>query len=93
MKAVSTVYPALGRFFGSVTELANAACMSRSKAERCLYGKQDFTPQEKRALMANIIARMSIGDLNTSDMALAVQAYESEENFNELFKANIGGKA
>lgn len=91
MKALSTVYPALGRFFKSESELANAACISRWHAWKCLNGidGKDFTPQQKRALMADIIARMCIGQLDPADMSLAVQAYESRANFDELFKANM----
>ena len=91
MKALSTVYPALGRFFKSESELANAACISRAQAWKCLNeieGK-DFTPQQKKALMADIIARMCVGQLDPADMSLAVQAYESRANFDELFKANM----
>ena len=39
--------------------------------------------------MADIIARMCIGQLDSTDMSLAVQAYESRANFDELFKANM----
>lgn len=85
MKAVSPIYPALGRFFETETQLANAACISRSKAWRCLNGidNEDFTPQQKKALMANVIARMCIGQLDPADMSIAVQAYEG---FDEVFK-------
>ena len=91
MKALSTVYPALGRFFDSESELANAACISRAQAWKCLNGIEgkDFTPQQKKALMADIIARMCVGQLDPADMSLAVQAYESRANFDELFKANM----
>jgi hypothetical protein len=91
MKALSTVYPALGRFFQSESELANAACISRAQAWKCLNGIEgkDFTPQQKKALMADIIARMCIGQLDPADMSLAVQAYENRANFDELFKANM----
>ena len=88
MKAVSTVYPALGRFFDTETQLANAACIGRAKAWRCLNGinGEDFTPQQKRALAASIIARMCMSEIGTEDMALVVQAYESSANFDEVFK-------
>lgn len=91
MKTTPSVYPALGRFFKSESELANAACISRGQAWKCLNGIEgkDFTPQQKRALMADIIARMCIGQLDPADMSLAVQAYESRANFDELFKANM----
>lgn len=91
MKALSTIYPALGRFFDNETQLANAACVSRAQAWKCLNGIEgkDFTPQQKKALMANVIARMCLGQLDPSDMALAVQAYESRANFDELFKSSM----
>ena len=91
MKATPSVYPALGRFFDNESQLANAACVSRAFAWKCLNGVdgKDFTPQQKRALMADIIARMCIGQLDSTDMSLAMQAYESRANFDELFKANM----
>ena len=91
MKALSSIYPALGRFFKTESQLASAACVSRHHAWKCLNGidGKDFTPQQKKALMADVIARMCTGDLDRTDMSIAVQAYESRSNFDELFK--IGG--
>lgn len=91
MRAYSAVYPSLGRYFESATQLADAAGIKRNHAYRCLNGidGKDFTPQQKRALTADIIARMCIGKLDPTDMALMVQAYESRANFDELFKANM----
>ena len=85
MKALSSIYPALGRFFKNEAQLADAACISRGHAWKCLngIGGSDFTTHQKKALMANVIARMCIGELDNADMALAVQAYE---DFDEVFK-------
>jgi len=45
-----TLYPALRRFFGSDKELADAACMGRTRLWMIQKGKAEFTDQEKAAI-------------------------------------------
>lgn len=58
MNAAGGLYPSLGRYFRSMTELANAGCMSRQRARDCLDGKKEFTEAEKKAIAANIAIRL-----------------------------------
>lgn len=51
-------FPALNRFFDNLTELAHAGCMSRTRLWECLTGQKDFTRAEKKAISANIMARV-----------------------------------
>lgn len=86
MKAVSTIYPGIGKYFKTMTELANAACCSRAKAQRCLNGinGEDFTPQQKQSIAANIIVRMYT-DLDRSEQIALVRAFFNHE-FDEQYK-------
>lgn len=58
MTASSGIYPSLGRYFKSLTELAHAGCMSRRRARECLDGDKDFTRAEKKAITANIAMKI-----------------------------------
>lgn len=51
------LYPQLRRHFKSVQELADAGCMSRTRAWQCLHGIKPFTDQEKRAIWNAIIIK------------------------------------
>lgn len=44
------VWPALRRFFRSSQELADAACMGRTRLWMIQKGKAEFTDQEKAAI-------------------------------------------
>lgn len=85
MRPWNTVYPALGRYFNSTTELANAACMSRSKCWQILSGEREFSPQEKRAIAANIIVRMERGELGETEGEL-LRMYEAYDDFDKVFR-------
>ena len=61
MNAAGGLYPSLGRYFRSMTELANAGCMSRQRARDCLDGKKEFTDAEKKAIAANIALKIAEG--------------------------------
>lgn len=50
-------YPQLLRYFKTTKELADAGCMSRTRAWQCLYGIKDFTENEKRAIWNAIIVK------------------------------------
>lgn len=45
-----TLYPALRRFFRSNQELADAACMGRTRLWQIQRGEAEFTDQEKAAI-------------------------------------------
>lgn len=45
-----TLYPALRRFFRSNQELADAACMGRTRLWMIQRGEAEFTEQEKAAI-------------------------------------------
>ena len=45
-----TLYPALRRFFRSNQELADAACMGRTRLWKIQRGEAEFTDQEKAAI-------------------------------------------
>ncbi len=53
----SSAYPALGQYFRTVQELADAACMGRTRATDCLAGRKDFTEQEKQAIWNAILVK------------------------------------
>ena len=57
MNAAGGLYPSLGRYFKSLTDLAEAGCMSRQRARDCLDGKKEFTDAEKKAIAANVLAK------------------------------------
>lgn len=50
-------YPQLLRYFKTTKDLADAGCMSRTRAWQCLYGIKDFTENEKRAIRNAIIVK------------------------------------
>ena len=86
MRAVCPVFPSIGRYFGSVQQLADAACMSRSEATLCLRGKKDFTANQKRAIAANIIVRMERGELETHSGREILDMYSAFDDFDTVFR-------
>ena len=85
MTASGGLYPALGKYFSNLTELAHAGCMSRSRARECLDGTKDFTRAEKKAIAANIATRlMSQSSFDYEDLERAVYAWQG--NFDETYK-------
>lgn len=58
MTTHSTLYPALDRYFENRTELAHAANRSRKYLWLCLTGQREFTRADKKAIAANIMARI-----------------------------------
>lgn len=53
----SGLYPQLGRYFKSQKELADTACMGRTRLWECLTGKKEFTEAEKRAIWNAILIK------------------------------------
>lgn len=77
MTASGGLYPSLGRYFESLTELAHAGCMSRTRARECLDGIKPFTRAEKKAIAANILAKLlSKNMLDYDELTDAQKAWE-----------------
>ena len=85
-----TLYPALGRYFENLTELAHAGCMSRTRLWECLTGQKDFTRAERKAISANIIAGLLRSKkYEYTDLEDAMKAYEGK--FDEIYKIRKEG--
>ena len=90
MTPLQTIYPSLSKYFATTTELANAACMSRTRAYECLKGDKQFTVQQKKAIVANIIARIVRGDkLKETDKTDLPKLFEAFNNFDEVFRSEV----
>jgi hypothetical protein len=90
MKTISYIYPSLGKYFANITDLANAACVSRTHTYECLKGDKQFTPQQKKAIVADIITRITRGDrwdeVDERDLPRLFEAYC---NFDEVFRSEV----
>ena len=85
MTASGGLYPSLGRYFENLTELAHAGCMSRTRARECLDGIKPFTRAEKKAIAANIMAKLM--DQNMLDYDELMEAHEAWlGKFDEIYK-------
>lgn len=85
MNASSGLYPSLGRYFKTITELAHAGCMSKTRVRECLDGKKTFTRAEKKAISANIAMKlMHSKRFDYQDLEDAHAAWIGE--FDEIFK-------
>lgn len=80
-----TQYPSLNRYFDNLTELAHAGCMSRTRLWECLTGQKDFTRAEKKAISANIMARlMASPQFDYQDLEIAMSAWQGK--FDEVYR-------
>lgn len=80
-----SLYPSLSRFFKNQTELAHAGCMSRTRLWECLTGQKDFTRAERKAISANIMARlMASQQYDYRDLETAMSAWKG--NFDEEYR-------
>lgn len=85
MTASGGLYPSLGRYFDNLTELAHAGCMSRTRARECLDGVKNFTRHEKKAISANIAARlMTRNEIQYNELTDAMKAWSGD--FDEVYK-------
>ena len=83
-----TLYPSLNRYFESMTELAHAGCMSRRRLLDCLNGIKTFTRAEKKAISANIQAK--ILDRPSFDYKELTEAHEAwKGKFDEIYRRKI----
>ena len=81
-------YPALGRFFDSMDQLAHAACIGRTQLYRIRKGEADFTPSQKSAIVADIMARMYVGQLEQEEeINLQSLYFAYNGHFDEFFKS------
>lgn len=93
MNASGGLYPSLGRYFKSLTDLANAGCMSRQRARDCLDGKKEFTEAEKKAIAANISMRIHLNVtacytcLDLMDLTDAATAWNG--HFDEIYRKKV----
>lgn len=90
MNAAGGLYPSLGRYFRSMTDLAEAGCMSRQRARDCLDGKKEFTEAEMKAIAANIALKLitkphscSVGFVQ-AELSQAMTAWNGE--FNKVYR-------
>ena len=66
---IAPAYPALRRFFRSNQELADAACMGRTRLWMIQRGEAEFTDQEKAAIaraikLKELKVNVEAGDLD-----------------------------
>lgn len=89
MRTDSTIYPSLDRYFSTVQDIANAACISRTQAWRCLTGKKKFTEQQKSAIANNIVVRFYTGEIEGTGRANEIdELLEARYHFDEIFKVS-----
>ena len=74
MRASCGIYPALGRYFDTLDELARSACMRRPRMTACLHGRKEFTADEKQAICNAIIAKMVAKEIDNWDMLTILEA-------------------
>ena len=80
-----TLYPSLNRYFESMTELAHAGCMSRRRLLDCLNGIKTFTRAEKKAISANIQAKiLDRPSFDYDELQKAHQAWKGK--FDEIYR-------
>ena len=85
MTAANSLYPALGKYFETQTELAHAGCMSRTRLSDCLAGLKDFKRCEKKAISANIAMKlMNSKSFDYAELEDANRAYMGK--FDEIYK-------
>lgn len=90
MRASGGLYPALGRYFSTMQELADAGCMSPRRAQDCLRGIKQFTDQEKMAICNAIIAKIVAGEIEYKDMRTILEA---RKDFDGTFRATAAATA
>lgn len=87
-KMQRTLYPSLNKYFENQTELAHAGCMSRQRLYDCLYGIKTFTRAEKKAIAANIQAKLL--DQPSFDYEELNRAHEAwKGKFDETYRAKV----
>ena len=88
MKSSCGVYPALGRFFDSVDDLAHAGCMCPKRCFECIAGREAFTEDEKMAICNAIIARMIAREIPRERQVLRL-LFKARYDFDGVFKSEV----
>ena len=88
MKSSCGVYPALGRFFDSVEDLAHAGCMCPKRCFECIAGREAFTEDEKMAICNAIIARMIAREIPRERQVLRL-LFKARYDFDGVFKSEV----
>lgn len=89
MTCSDSLYPSLGRYFKSQTELAHAANKSRTYIWECLNGQRKFTRADKKAISANIIAKeLAKPVIDERELSDGLKAWKG--NFDEIYKRKDG---
>lgn len=85
MTCSETLYPSLGRYFKTQTELAHAANRSRDYVWRCITGQRDFTRADKKAISGNILARtLKKSPIDEKELSDALEAWSGR--FDEIYR-------
>ena len=85
MTCSDSLYPSLGRYFKSQTELAHAANKSRTYIWECLNGQRKFTRADKKAISASIVVReLDKPIIDEKELSDAMRAYKGK--FDEIYK-------
>lgn len=90
MRASGGLYPALGRYFSTMQELAEAACMGRTRLWMIQRGKAEFTDNEKMAICNAIIAKIVAGEIEFKEMRTILEA---RKDFDGTFRATAAATA
>lgn len=86
MTCSDSLYPSLGRYFKTQTELAHAANRSRDYVWKCLTGQRKFTRADKKAISANIAMKiMNAKVINYDELAIANDAWKNGK-FDEIYR-------
>lgn len=84
MRADCGLFPSLGRYFGTMSEMASAGCMSRRRLYSILKGEKSFTKDEQKAI-ANAIIVKAIREEKKTDVI--DELITGISDFDELFKS------
>ena len=85
MTCSDSLYPSLGRYFKSQTELAHAANKSRTYVWECLSGQRKFTRADKKAIASSIVVReLDKPIIDEKELSDAMRAYKGK--FDEIYK-------
>lgn len=87
---ITPAYPALRRFFRSNKELADAACVGRTRLWMIQRGKAEFTDNEKMAICNAIIAKIVAGEIEFKEMRTILEA---RKDFDGTFRATAATTA
>lgn len=90
MRGSAGIYPGLGRYFSSVKELADAGCMSRTRATDCLHGRKEFTEQEKQAIVNAALVKIYTHDLRFVGLYDMEKLYRAKKDFDGEFRVRQG---